>query len=108
MKALSERIDWYVQPENRRWKRIWNATTMVFVALMGVGVSVSVYVYGNGTRLQPIFLFLVALISLCAIATSYVLLKSEILPRWQLDLFELVFVCSIGVATVAGVLMLEL
>jgi hypothetical protein len=50
MSALAKKIDWYQQPERRRWKQLWHAVELALIGLCAAAVVVTVAVYASGPR----------------------------------------------------------
>ncbi|WP_390616327.1 hypothetical protein [Maricurvus nonylphenolicus] len=108
MKSLSERINWYKQPETRKWKRLWHCVELSLISLSALVVLVVVYMYGNGTKLQPLLMLftgMVALSSACLLPSFYSL---STFKRWHIQLITLGLGSGAGISAVAAFVVLEL
>lgn len=108
MKTFSERIEWYKEPETRRWRRIVSFFLMTLFSICGVTILVVMQIYGDGTNLQSVLSMFVSVVSISSIAMAFVFIKSNELKRWYIDIMEFGITGAIGVSVVAVLLLLRM
>ena len=108
MKSLSEKINWYNEPEDREWKRIWHCAELLFISISTLVVVIVVQLYGNGTKLQSILVLFILFLSASSIGMILPFYNSTCFRRWQIQLVSLGLGCGAGISAVAAFLILEL
>jgi predicted Abi (CAAX) family protease len=108
MQSLTEKISWYKEPEDRKWKRIWHCVELLLISLSAVAVEGVMQWYGNGTKFQPIFMLFTFIIALSTFGMALSVYSSLELKRWQIQLIILGLGCGAGISAIAGFVILEL
>ncbi len=108
VKSLSEKINWYREPETRKWKRIWHSVELSLISLSEIVVLVTVQIYGNGTNFQVVFTLFTLIIALCSALLVPAFYQSNSFQRWHIRLVTASFVCGAGISSLAGFLILEM
>ncbi|MEM7208871.1 MAG: hypothetical protein AAF434_13695 [Pseudomonadota bacterium] len=108
MKSLREKINWYEEPETRKWKRIWHCIEVFLFVLAMIVVLAIMQIYGDGTKLQGVVtLFIVIMALSCLFLVPY-FYSPSVLKRWQMQLITLGLGCGAGISAVAAFVVLEL
>ncbi|QFS87140.1 MULTISPECIES: hypothetical protein [unclassified Marinobacter] len=108
MKTLPEKIQWYREPEGRKWKRVWHCVELSLIALSAIAVSLVMQVYGDGTKIQYPFIFLTLVVSLSAACLVPSVYQVSTFKRWQIQIIILGLGCSVGISALAAFGILEL
>ena len=108
MKSLSEKIDWYKEPETRRWKRALHGIELLLIALLAVGVMMLMLIHGNGAKLQPLSLLFTGGIVLSSLSLAPSFYRASGFKRWHIQLVTLGLGCGLGISAVAALVILEL
>jgi hypothetical protein len=108
VKTLSEKVQWYREPECRKWKRIWHCLELSVIALSAIAVALVMQVHGDGTKLQYPFTFFALGVSFsagCLVPSVYQALTFK---RWQIQVIAIGLGCGVGVAAIAAFGILEM
>jgi hypothetical protein len=108
VKTLTETVNWYCNVENRKWKRVLQCIEMSLISMLAVVISTVLYVYGDNTKLQPILMFFTLTLSILSALLVVPFYQSITFNRWHVQVIKLTFICSLGLSTLAGLVMLEL
>ncbi|GGY48043.1 hypothetical protein GCM10011297_21150 [Bacterioplanes sanyensis] len=102
MSALAKKIDWYQQPERRRWKQLWHAVELALIGLCAAAVVVTVAVYASGPG-QLVLCAFSAAIAISAWALAINVGRGNDLLRWQILAMTLGLGAGMGCAALAGI-----
>jgi len=80
---------------------------MSFSTVCGVAILMVMLSYGDGSNLQPVLFLFILIVSLSALAMTFVISKSNELKRWHIEIIEFGVAGAIGVSAVATFLLLE-
>lgn len=108
MKTLADKIIWYRESENRKWKRLLHCLELSLIALGTIAVVVVMQLYGDGTKLQYVFMLFasgVAVSATCLVPPVYL---KQTFKRWHILAVTLGLGCGMGISAVSALVILEL
>jgi len=104
---FNEKIAWYNEPEQRRWKRVWHVIELCLYSIATIVCAATLYINGDGTTFQS--LYIVVSLSLCVSCFIHAIgiYHNQTIKRWHMQAVSFGYLSGAGLCALSGFLILS-